>query len=203
MDANKKKKVVIWVSITMLLGVGGYFAYTKLIKPKLDEKKAKKAAELAAANAAANTSTPATSSNSAPATNTTPDYWAALKTARSIGAPTFVFEGKTYDTKTGRVFVAPTTGEAAIGKMASPKGSYVNVRNSPSAASGAWNNTFIGQINSPNVVGKITNLTIGEDGKRWYNVNLLTPLSPSTAGLGMAMPNQTKGWVREDSVTIK
>jgi hypothetical protein len=60
MDANKKKKIVIWVSLTMLLGVGGYFAYTKLIKPKLDEKKAKKAAELAA------NTTLATSGNSAP-----------------------------------------------------------------------------------------------------------------------------------------
>jgi hypothetical protein len=51
MDAKKKKKIIIWVSLTMLLGVGGYFAYTKLIKPKLDERKAKKAAEEMVTNA--------------------------------------------------------------------------------------------------------------------------------------------------------
>lgn len=66
MDAKKKKKIVIWVSLTMLLGVGGYFAYTKLIKPKLDERKAKKAAEEAAKLAALTPAPSTPSGNSAP-----------------------------------------------------------------------------------------------------------------------------------------
>ena len=262
MDAKGKKRIVIWVSVAALLGVGGYFAYTKVIKPKLDEMKAKKAAEEAAKLAANNASTPTPSSGSAAQSggsssatltteqvkafqnwmdNTHPNwvngknlnggagygnfgtstkaafsqygaewasknnYVAAGMLARSIGAPTFVFQGKTYDTKTGRVYVPPAAaGEAAIGKIASPKGAYANIRNSASAASGFLNNTFIGQINSPNAIGKITNLTIGDDGKRWYYVsNLLTPLSPSTKGLGLGIPSATKGWVREDQITIK
>jgi len=205
MDTKGNKRIVIWLSVATLLGVGGYFAYTKIIKPKLDEAKAKKAAE-EAARLAASTAAPTTpSSGSSAPTNATPDYWAALASARSLGAPTFVFGGKTYDTKTGRAYVPPAaSGESAIGKIASPKGRYVNVRRSASAASGTFNNTFIGQINSPNVIGKITNLTIGEDGKRWYYIaSLLTPLSASTEGLGFGVPNQTKGWVREDQITIK
>ena len=61
MDAKKKKRIVITVSIAALLGVGGYFAF-KLIK-KL---KAKKAEEEAAKLAATTTTTPAPSSTSAP-----------------------------------------------------------------------------------------------------------------------------------------
>ena len=64
MDAKGKKRIVIWLSVATLLGVGGYFAYTKIIKPKLDERKAKKAAEEAAKLAASTAASSTPSSGS-------------------------------------------------------------------------------------------------------------------------------------------
>ncbi len=52
MKPQTKKRLIIWSSVAVILGVGGYFAYKKIIKPKLDERKAKKAAEEAAKLAA-------------------------------------------------------------------------------------------------------------------------------------------------------
>jgi hypothetical protein len=63
MDAKKKNRIVIWVSVAALLGVGGYFAF-KFIK----KMKAKKAEEEAAKLAASTTTTtsPTPSGTSAP-----------------------------------------------------------------------------------------------------------------------------------------
>ena len=58
MDAKGKKRIVIWVSVAALLGVGGYFAY-KFVKAKRDKKKALQ-------DAASTSSTSTSSSNSAP-----------------------------------------------------------------------------------------------------------------------------------------
>ena len=58
MDAKGKKRIVIWVSVAALLGVGGYFAY-KFVKAKRDKKKAEQ-------DAASTPSTSTSSSNSAP-----------------------------------------------------------------------------------------------------------------------------------------
>jgi hypothetical protein len=129
------------------------------------------------------------------------DYVIAWANANKSGQSTFVLAGKYYDAKTGNQTSA--SGESAIGKIAYPKGAYVNVRSSASAASGAFDNTFIGQINSPNAVGKIKNLTFGADKFRWYEVDLLTPLAASTTGLTGLNPYAKTGWVREDNVTIK
>jgi len=132
------------------------------------------------------------------------DYVIAWATANKAGQSTFVLGGKYYDAKTGYGTSAPqATGESAIGKMAYPSGAYANVRSSASSASGAFDNTFIGQINSPNVVGKIKNLTFGADKKRWYELDLLTPLAASTTGLVGLNPYAKTGWVREDAITIK
>jgi len=65
MDANKKKKAIIWVSVTMLLGVGGYFAY-KFIKKAKDEKAKKLAEETAASNVPASNSAPSGGGNTLP-----------------------------------------------------------------------------------------------------------------------------------------
>jgi hypothetical protein len=59
MDTKGKKRIVIWVSIAALLGVGGYFAY-KFVKAKRDKKKAE---EEALKNAASTTSTNASTSS--------------------------------------------------------------------------------------------------------------------------------------------
>lgn len=62
MDAKKKKRIVMWVSIAALLGVGGYIAY-KLVKAKRDKKKAEEQAlNVAASTTSTNTSTPSGSS---------------------------------------------------------------------------------------------------------------------------------------------
>ena len=62
-------------------------------------------------------------------------------------------------------------------------------------------NTFIGQINSPNAIGKVTNYTMGNDGKRWYYIKTLaTPLMESTHGLWYANTHMKSGWVREDQI---
>jgi hypothetical protein len=270
MDAKKKKSIVIWVSVAALLGVGGYFAYTKLIKPKLDEMKAKKAAEEKAkadALAASNGSTPAPSGGSTPApsggsssapltteqtksfqdwmdkyypnwvgatndalnngqslnkgggygnfgASTTKafakygaiwssnnSYNAALKTAQSIGAPTFVFQGKTYVTSTGLAYVAPeASGYGAIGKNAFPQTGrqYANVWKTPKTI------TFVGQINQPNIIGKIKNTTMA-DGVMWYEVDLLTPPSRSTGivNYGQGNPYAKTGWVVANQITVK
>jgi hypothetical protein len=39
MKPQTTKKILTWSSIAILLGVGGYFAYTKLLKPYLERKK--------------------------------------------------------------------------------------------------------------------------------------------------------------------
>ena len=62
---------------------------------------------------------------------------------------------------------------------------------------------FIGQINSPNVIGSVTSQTIGADGKNWYSVYLLSGLSRSGQGLGLGVPNSQTGWVRTDQVIFK
>jgi len=131
------------------------------------------------------------------------DFVIAWGTANKAGLSTFNYGGKTYDAKTGNATTVATTGETAIGKIAYPLGAYSNVRSSASAASGAFDNTFIGQINSPNAIGKIKNFTFGTDKKRWYEVDLLTPLAPSTAGLLGHNQYAKTGWVREDTITIK
>jgi hypothetical protein len=131
------------------------------------------------------------------------DFVISWATANKAGLPTFTFNGKTYDAKKGTATTVATTGETAIGKLAYPKGEYSNVRSSASAASGAFDNTFIGQVNSPNAIGKIKNLTFGADKFRWYEVDILTPLAASTKGLSGHNPYAKTGWVREDSITIK
>lgn len=62
MKPNTKRNIIIWTSVAAILGVGGYFAYTKIIKPFLDKRKAAKDA----ANAPAAVETPATTSTSTP-----------------------------------------------------------------------------------------------------------------------------------------
>lgn len=83
----------------------------------------------------------------------------------------------------------------AIGKNVFPAGSYVNVRSSAMVDDG-WVNNKLGKINSPNVIGTVTNFTMGTEStpKIWYQVDLLTALSESQT------PGITKGWVRADKV---
>lgn len=128
------------------------------------------------------------------------DYVIAWANANKGGQAKFTYGGKYYDSKTGGATSAPA--ESMVGKIAYPKSSYVNVRSSASAASGAFDNTFIGQINSPNAIGKIKNFTIGADKYRWYELDLLTPLGASTTGLLGLNPYAKTGWVREDTIKI-
>ena len=127
-------------------------------------------------------------------------------TRLSVPGDTF-FDGKKrkYVTSTGKQWVKPNTpltGEALIGKTVYPSGSYVNVRDEARVDNSGMDNTFIGQINSPNAIGKVTNFTMGTEStpKRWYYVKLLTPLSESTHGISYANTYMKNGWIREDSI---
>jgi hypothetical protein len=241
MDAKKKKSIVIWVSVAALLGVGGYFAYTKLIKPKLDEMKAKKAAEEAAKAAASLGSTPAPTSGSTPSgggsssaplnraeteafqewmDKNRPNWVGATNDAlnngkqlnRGFGFGNFGSSTTKAFAKYGSIWRASLTNEAstafnAIGKNAFPKTGYLyaNVWKVPQILSYDTASTFAGQINQPNVIGKIINATM-LSGVLWYQVNLLTPLSRSTASprsLGEGNPNAKTGWVLANQITIK
>jgi hypothetical protein len=145
-------------------------------------------------------------------------YKKAWDSAKSKGAKTFFYtrlltpdpddkyDGKKreYLTSTGAQYTAPNTplvGEALIGKVVYPNGSYANVRDDSRVDNSGSDNTFIGQINSPNAIGKVTNFTFGADGKRWYYIkSLSTPLMESTHGLWYANVEQKSGWVRADSI---
>jgi hypothetical protein len=71
MKPQTKKRLIIWSSVAVILGVGGYFAYKKIIKPKLDERKAKKAAE-EAAKLAASTAASTPSGTTTPSSSSSP-----------------------------------------------------------------------------------------------------------------------------------
>lgn len=145
-------------------------------------------------------------------------YNKAWKSAKASGKATFwytrlkvdgddFFDGKKrqYDTSTGNQYVKPNTpltGEGMIGQIVYPKNSYANLRDASHVDNSGGDNTFIGQINSPNAIGKVTNFTLGStDGKRWYYIKtFMTPLMESTHGLWYANTNMKGGWVREDSI---
>ena len=244
MDAKKKKSIVIWVSVAALLGVGGYFAYIKLIKPKLDEMKAKKAAEEAAKQAASLGSTPAPNSGSTPSSggsSSAPLYpddtrkfqdwmdanrpnWvgatnAALNNGRQLnkgfgygnfGTSTTKAYNKYGDDWRKSLNVTPPTppptsfsGFNAIGKKAfvNPRLAFANIWSRPEIVTG-FGSTFVGQINKPSIIGKIKNATYG-GGFLWYEVDLLTPPSSSTAGYGQGNPYLRTGWVAALSTEIK
>lgn len=120
----------------------------------------------------------------------------AISTAKKVGSPTFIFEGKLYSMTTFKP--QGSTGDMAIGKMAYPLGESAKVRSEPRTADGAFDNTYLGKVNSPNVIGKIKNTTFGEKKMRWYEVTLLTPLS-DTKNSGQFAKT---GWVREDIIKI-
>jgi hypothetical protein len=232
MDAKGKKRIVIWVSVAALLGVGGYFAY-KFVKAKRDKKKAEQ-------DAASTSSTSTSSSNSASSESVVPPSPLypddLLKFQKYVLTRDKNILGSTgADGKWGRnswnayqkyykdwkaslggstttIATTPTsTGFGEVGKFAYTLGyaglGYANVWSKPDAStSWFYGSAFIGQVNAPNIIGKIINASIGDkDGKLWYQVNLLTPLSNSTAitNLGTAVPNQTKGWVRADQIKVK
>lgn len=128
-------------------------------------------------------------------------------TRMKVDGDTFL-DGKKrhYVTATGKLYVKPNTpltGEGMIGQTVYPKsGSYANLRDNSHVDNSGGDNTFIGQINSPNAIGKVTNFTLGStDGKRWYYIKTFTtPLMESTHGLWYANTDQKGGWVREDSI---
>ena len=105
MDAKGKKRIVIWVSVAALLGVGGYVAY-KVIKNKRDQKKAEEDAS--------KTNTPAStpSGNSATKPDDSSEFNSTLATAFKDKKLAFRYKGKIYVTKTGRALSNPFKDEA-------------------------------------------------------------------------------------------
>jgi hypothetical protein len=111
MDTKRNKRIVIWLSVATLLGVGGYFAYTKIIKPKLDEMKAKKAAEeaakLAASTAASSTPSSGSSAPTEGSKTTAELFRETRQKAWDAKILAFSFQGKIYSTNTGQIVPNP------------------------------------------------------------------------------------------------
>ena len=72
--------------------------------------------------------------------------------------------------------------------------SFVNVRTSPKVDNLSlfdWDDNLIGKVEK-NPVGNVVSSIIGDDGYRWYRVDLRVPLD-----------GKSEGYVREDAVEIK
>ena len=91
-------------------------------------------------------------------------------------------EGTDLPTKpTTKPPVVEVTPQNAVGKMVFPKGGYVIVRSEPKINDGTllkayFDDNRLGAINSPNIVGKVTNFTLDSKGKTWFYIVLKTPL---------------------------
>lgn len=198
MTPQGKRALII---ISSLLLIGGTVGYILWDRKKKKDAEAKLKAEEDAKKVIPPTPEPqkgggAKSPNDTKVGN---DFWSAYASAKRLGSPTFIFEGKTYDGKTGRVYVPKIEGDTAIGKYAYPLGTYVNVRSAPRSADGVLDNTNLGKVNSPNVIGTVKNTTWGTDKFRWYELDLLTPLIATQP----AGTTAKTGWVRADVVKFK
>lgn len=102
MDAKKKKRIIIWVSVATLLGVGSYVAW------KYFKSKAKPQTPDAPQQSTTPSSETATGQNSSPvAPFNTGAYQAAWQQAKKENRLTFYFEGKVYSAANGKVVPNP------------------------------------------------------------------------------------------------
>jgi hypothetical protein len=118
-----KKRIIIWTSIAVILGVGGYFGYVKVLKPYLQRIKGEKDGETPSESLTSSTQTQTQSSG-----GQSPKTFAqAKKEAADSGKFAFQFtdpyEGRAfYSVKTGnRIFspitLPPLTQKGSIGKV--------------------------------------------------------------------------------------
>jgi len=120
MKPQTTKKILTWGSIAILLGVGGYFAYTKLLKPYLDKKRQQKQDGQQTTDAP--TSTQTTTGGQSPKT-----FEQTRKEASDSGKFAFQFTDANgskgfYSTKTGfrissPIAMPPLTQKASIKKV--------------------------------------------------------------------------------------
>jgi len=88
-------------------------------------------------------------------------------------------------------------GDNKVGKIAYPKGSYVNVRSSPKVNNGLINNFIYEKYKKKvGLILEVVNSTEYGDRKKWYKVRLTEPFDGWTF-------DYTEGYVREDQVTVK
>ena len=97
-----KKRIIIWTSIAVILGVGGYFGYVKVLKPYLQRIKGEKDGETPSESLTSTTPPPSEGS-----TNNSTAYQAARQKAWDAKVLAFSFQGKVYSTQTGRVIPNP------------------------------------------------------------------------------------------------
>ena len=168
MDAKKKKRIVIWVSVAALLGVGGYFAYTKIIKPKLDERKAKKLAEEAAAVSSG--ATPTSSGSSAP---NSPTQTISNPFPDKMSVQMF----QNWMDKNHPKWVGATNAALNNGQNLNGKSGYGNFGKSTMAAWLKYKNEYQSLASNPNVGNVLSGWGYG--GSNYPAGNKPNPLSPT------------------------
>jgi hypothetical protein len=152
MNPQTKKRIIIWTSIAVILGVGGYFGYKKLLKPYLDKRRKQNNEGEQPTSTATTTQTSTTSSGQSPKT-----FAQAKKEAADNGRFAFQFtdpyEGKAYfSVKTGNRIFSPV----AMPPM-SQKGSITKVQQAIKKLGGNIVDDGVFGINTANAIAKYWN----------------------------------------------
>jgi hypothetical protein len=100
-----KKRIIIWTSIAVILGVGGYFGYVKVLKPYLQRIKGEKDGEMPSESLTSSSPTPPPSSGGSVSNSNA--YKEARQKAWDAKILAFSFQGKVYSTQTGKVIPNP------------------------------------------------------------------------------------------------
>jgi hypothetical protein len=104
-----KKRIIIWTSIAVILGVGGYFGYVKVLKPYLQrikgEKDGEKPSESLTSTTSTTSTTPPTSGGNSP--TSAESFRQARQKAWDAKILAFSFQGNTYSTETGKALPNP------------------------------------------------------------------------------------------------
>jgi hypothetical protein len=108
-----KKRIIIWTSIAVILGVGGYFGYVKVLKPYLQRIKGEKDGEKPSESLTSTTSTTTTTPPTTPPTSggnsptSAESFRQARQKAWDAKILAFSFQGKIYSTNTGQIVPNP------------------------------------------------------------------------------------------------
>lgn len=149
MNPQTKKRIIIWSSVAVILGVGGYFAYKKLLKPFLDKRRQQKNE----GEQPSTTATPTqTSSGQSPKT-----FAQAKKEAADNGRFAFQFE----DPYEGKAYFSVKTGNRIFSPVAMPpmsqKGSITKVQQAIKKLGGNIVDDGVFGINTANAIAKYWN----------------------------------------------
>jgi hypothetical protein len=152
MKPQTKKRIIIWSSVAVILGVGGYFAYTKLLKPYLDKRRKQKQ------EGEQPTETATTTAPTQPTGGQSPMTFAqAKKDAADKGKFAFQFT----DPYEGKAYFSVKTGNRIYSPVAMPplsqKGSIKKVQEVINSLGGGLTTDGAFGINTANGIAKYWN----------------------------------------------